>query len=91
MDFKDFILTEMPHGLLDDDTPIDFKMEKPQWNKRLVYFINRTHKAEELLRPFYVMSYGLMLKKKFSQLSDSDKEELLKVLPKQFILDMELI
>ena len=91
MDFKEFVLNEMPYGVLDDEgISIDFKLEKPYWNKRMLYFINRSQDKEELLKPFYTLSYGKILKKKFLELSDNDKAELRRVLPRKFIEDMEL-
>lgn len=88
--YIDSLLLEMPHSKLEDETKIDFKLEKPQWDKRMIYLVNRFRHDEELLNPFYQLSYGKVLKKQFLGLSDSEKSELLRVLPKQFIYDMEL-
>jgi hypothetical protein len=91
MNFEEFLITEMPHGILDDSTPVDFKLEKPNWNKRMIYYINKTENPEDLLKVFYELSYKMVLQKRFKALGDMEKSELLRVLPDNFKADMEIV
>lgn len=86
MPFKDFYLSEMPHGL----KGVDFQLEKPNWNKIMIQLIKDSNNVPILLDPFYKLGYKVMLQKKFSQLSKEDKSELLLVLPNEFKKDMKL-
>jgi hypothetical protein len=85
MPFKEFYLSEMPHNL-----GVDFRLEKPNWNKNMIELIKKAPDIEILLDIFYRMGFKKMLQKKFSELSNEDKSELLSYLPQSFIKDMEL-
>jgi hypothetical protein len=83
---KDEELTEMPHGVVNNKA-IDFKMELPGWNKRMIELINTTDDVNKLMEPFYDLSYIQLFQKKFALLSPQEKEELVKVLPMKFKQD----
>lgn len=89
MNFKEFYLQEMPHGV-DGDVPVDFQLEKSNWNEIMIDLIKNSDDIEELLKPFYSFMYGKLLKKRFNLLSDEQKKELLDILPDEFIMDMHL-
>lgn len=80
-------LIEMPHGVV-SNLSIDFKLEKPNWNKRLIDLITSIENTDILLKPFYNMKYLQMLKKKFLELSQQDQDELRNVLPDKFKQDV---
>lgn len=87
--FKDFYVTEMPHGKY-HGIPTDLKLEKSDWNSRLVFMLNGVGDKMEFLKPFYNLNYKKALQNKFKALAIEDQTKLINVLPEQFIKDMEL-
>lgn len=90
MNFKQFYIMEMPHTII-NGMAIDFEIEKPGWNKKLIEFIKKTKNIEELLKPFYYLCYNKILLKRFNELNKEEQDELLKILPNKFKYDMKLL
>lgn len=90
MDFKEFLLTEMPHGEDSKGKPVDFQLEKSNWYEIMRDLLMKSDDMEELLKPFYTLSYGKLLKKRFNELTDIQKSELREILPEEFVMDMHL-
>lgn len=84
-------LTEMPHSEV-DGRAIDFKLEKQGWDKRLIALIKNIppDKIDDLLKPFYRLQYKKVLLNRFNNLDVDSQSRLLKVLPVDFIEDMNL-
>lgn len=84
-------LTEMPHGEV-DGRAIDFKLEKQGWDKRLIALIKNIppDEIDDLLKPFYRLQYKKVLLNRFNNLDVDSQSRLLKVLPVDFIEDMNL-
>ena len=82
MDFNKYYFTEMPHV---PELNFDYEMEKPNWNKKLIDKLNSLDdkNKEKLLHPLTKM-YKILFYKRFNELSDKDKKELMDNLGEDF-------
>ena len=89
MNFKEYMLLEMPHGVLSSGITFDFFLETPQWADNMMKLISQyKDSTEELLNVFYQFQYRQIFKKRFLQLDPLKQKELKNVLPIEFQKDM---
>lgn len=90
MKFKTFYdkLNETPHVLLYGDHFFDFRREEGDWIAKLIDIYNQhKNKAKEITKNLLSdLFFKIAFKKDFDKLSDTEKEKLKKVLPKEFFL-----